>query len=137
MTDDWPSSSAGPGGRAGRLSRARLRAPDYAALAAALATALHTAGLPVGPDRSERLAAALTVMRATTIAELHACALATMVSGPSQIDAFERVFNEMFGAGLPGTRRPEVTAPQQNMIVESAERADDPRGRRRAAGGLG
>jgi uncharacterized protein len=107
------------------LRRARLRAPDYAALAAALATALHTAGLPVGPDRSERLAAALTVMRATTIAELHACALATMVSGPSQIDPFERVFTEMFGTGLPGTRRPEVTAPQQNMIVESAERTDD------------
>ncbi len=126
MTDDWPSSTPGAVDRLAGLSRAPLRAPDYAALAAALATALHTAGLPVGPDRSERLAAALAVMRATTIAELHACALATMVSGPSQIDAFERIFNEMFGAGLPGTRQPEVTAPQQNMIVESAERADDP-----------
>ena len=50
-----------------------------------------------------------------------------MVSGPNQIDAFERVFNEMFGAGPAGPRRPEVTAPQQNMIVESAERADDRR----------
>ena len=98
--------------------------PDYAALAAALATALRAAGLPAGPDRSERLAGALTVMRATTIAELHACALATMVSGPSQLDAFERVFNEMFGARPGGPRRPEVTAPQQNMIVESTERAD-------------
>jgi hypothetical protein len=47
------------------------------------------------------------------------------VSAPNQIDAFERVFNEMFGAGPSGPRRPEVTAPQQNMIVESAERADD------------
>src|ERR1700722_20365107 len=134
MTDDWPSGGGsqgglgGPGGRDGPtvFGRARLRAPDYAALAAAIATALRTAGLPAGPDRSERLAAALTVMRATTIAELHACALATMVSGPGQIDAFERVFTEMFGGGLPGARRPEVTAPQQNMIVESAERADDP-----------
>jgi uncharacterized protein len=104
MTDDAPS-------------------PDYAALAALLATALRTAGLPAGPDRSERLAGALTVMRATTIAQLHACALATMVSGPNQIDAFERVFNEMFGTGVAG-RQPEVTAPQQNMVVESAERAD-------------
>src|SRR6185437_9514674 len=65
-----------------------------------------------------------TVMRATTIGQLHACALATMVSGPNQIDAFERVFNEMFGAGPGGPREPQVTAPQQNMIVESAERAD-------------
>src|ERR1700722_17963873 len=99
----WPLSSGMTDGPA-----------DYAALAAALATARRTAGLPAGPDRSERLAAALTVMRATTIAELHACALATMVSGPGQIDAFERVFTEMFGGGLPGARRPEVTAPQQN-----------------------
>jgi uncharacterized protein len=105
MTDDVPS-------------------PDYAALAALLATALRTAGLPAGPDRSERLAGALAVMRATTIAQLHACALATMVSGPNQLDAFERVFNELFGTGLAGSRQPEVTAPQQNMVVESAERAD-------------
>jgi len=133
MTDDWLSGGSegglgGPGGRDGLtvFGRARLRAPDYAALASALATALRGAGLPAGPDRSERLAAALAVMRATTIAELHACALATMVSGPSQIDAFERVFNEMFGAGPPGPRRPEVTAPQQSMIATSAERADDP-----------
>ena len=98
---------------------------DYAAVAAALATALRTAGLPAGPDRSERLAGALTVMRATTIEQLHACALATMVSGPNQLDAFERVFNEMFGAGPAAPRRPAVIAPQQDMIVESAERADD------------
>src|SRR3984957_9128644 len=129
MTDGWPSGDSpgtadGPVGAV--LGRARLRAPDYAALAAALATALRGAGLPAGPDRSERLAAALAVMGATAIAELHACALATMVSSPSQIDAFERGFNEMFGSGRPGGRRPEVAAPQQNMIVESAERSDDP-----------
>ena len=100
-----------------------VRSPDYAAVAAAFASALRTAGLSAGPDRSERLAGALAVMGATTIAQLHACALATMVSGPSQVDTFERVFNEMFGTGA-GPRGPEVTAPQQNMIVESAERAD-------------
>ncbi len=101
-----------------------VRSPDYAALAASLATALRTAGLPAGPDRGERLAGALAVMGATTVAQLHACALATMVSAPSQLDAFERVFNEMFGSGAGGPRQPEVMAPQQNMVVESAERAD-------------
>ena len=80
------------------------RPPDYAALAAVLAVALRSAGLPAGPDRSERLAGALTVMRATTLTELHACALATMVSGPAQVDMFERVFNELFGAGGPAGR---------------------------------
>jgi hypothetical protein len=104
---------------------ANAASPDYAALAAALATGLRAAGLPAGPDRSQRLAGALAVMHATTIDQLHSCALATLVSAPGQLDAFERVFNEMFGAGPSAPRRPEVTAPQQNMIVESAERADD------------
>jgi uncharacterized protein with von Willebrand factor type A (vWA) domain len=62
------------------------------------------------------------VMRATTLTELHACALATMVSGPAQVDTFERVFNELFGVGP--APRPRLTAPQQNMVAESAERAD-------------
>jgi uncharacterized protein len=108
----------------GRADGAPLTAPDYAALAAVLSTALRVAGLPAGPDRSERLAGALTVMGATTIAELHACALATMVSGPNQVDTFERVFNALFGPDVTGPRPREVTAPQPNMVVESAERAD-------------
>src|ERR1700722_14688249 len=89
----WPLSSGMTDGPA-----------DYAALAASVAAALRTAGLPAGPDRSERLAGALTVMRATTVAELRACALATMVSGPNQLDAFDRVFGEMFGP-LPAAPR--------------------------------
>jgi uncharacterized protein with von Willebrand factor type A (vWA) domain len=105
---------------------------DYAALAASVAAALRTAGLPAGPDRSERLAGALTMMRATTIAQLRACALATMVSGPNQLDAFDRVFAEMFGS-LPAAPRPAVTAPQRNMVVESAERADEADGDGQAA----
>src|SRR6516165_8436476 len=71
---------------------------DVAMLAAALGVALRSAGVPAGPERCERLARAVTVMGASTIAELHACALATMVSDPSQVDTFERVFAEMFGA---------------------------------------
>jgi uncharacterized protein len=120
LTDAAADGLAGLAG----LADGRPQAADYAALAAVVAVALRSAGLPAGPDRSERLARALTVMRATTIDQLHACALATMVSGPNQIDAFERVFSEMFGSALAGPRRPEVTAPQQNMIVESAAPAD-------------
>jgi len=100
-------------------------APDYAALAAGLADALRTAGLPAGPDRSERLAVALTVMRATTIAQLRACALATLVSGPGQVDAFERVFGEMFGAVPPVPPRP-AAVPPPGLVAEPAEPAADP-----------
>jgi uncharacterized protein len=76
-------------------------APDAAALAAGLGTALHAAGLPVGPDRCERLARAVTVMGARSVAELRACALATLVSDPSQVSTFDRVFAMLFGGPSP------------------------------------
>jgi hypothetical protein len=43
-------------------------------MATGLGIALHTAGLPVGPDRCERLARAVTVMGATSLADLRTCA---------------------------------------------------------------
>ena len=100
---------------------------DVATLAAALGVALRSAGLPAGPQRCERLARAVTVMDASTIAELHACALATMVSDPSQVETFERIFAEMFAAAPPGGRG--VTAPQRGMTMEPAD-PDAPPGAR-------
>jgi hypothetical protein len=78
-----------------------LAGPDVAAMATGLGIALHTAGLPVGPDRCERLARAVTVMGATSLAELRACALATMVSDPGQMPVFDRVFAAIFGGPSP------------------------------------
>jgi uncharacterized protein with von Willebrand factor type A (vWA) domain len=75
--------------------------PDVAAMATGFGIALHDAGLPVGPDRCERLARAVTVMGATTVAELRACALATMVSDPGQMPTFDRVFAAVFGGPSP------------------------------------
>ncbi|MBV9092817.1 MAG: hypothetical protein JO132_02905, partial [Streptosporangiaceae bacterium] len=75
--------------------------PDVASLAAGLGAALHGAGLPAGPDRCERLARALTAMQARSVADLHACALATMVSDPAQAATFERVFAALFGTPAP------------------------------------
>jgi len=104
---------------------------DVATLAAALGVALRSAGLPAGPQRCERLARAVTVMDASTIAELHACALATMVSDPSQVETFERIFAEMFAAAPPGGRG--VTAPQRGMTMEPADPGAPP-GERTADG---
>jgi len=91
---------------------------DVATLAAGLGTALHAAGLPVGPDRCERLARAVTVMDARSVAELRACALATLVSDPSQMVTFERVFTLLFGGpdpfrDLPLPKAPEVQRREQ------------------------
>jgi uncharacterized protein len=71
-----------------------------AALAAGLGTALHAAGLPVGPDRCERLARAITVMDVRTVEELKACAIATLVSDPGQMSTFEYVFALLMGGPL-------------------------------------
>jgi uncharacterized protein with von Willebrand factor type A (vWA) domain len=80
-----------------------------AATAAAFGVALHRAGLPVGPERCERLARALTVMNATSLAGLRACALATMVSDPAQMPVFDRVFAAVFGDPSPyGNQLPPV-----------------------------
>ncbi|HUN34210.1 MAG TPA: VWA domain-containing protein [Trebonia sp.] len=96
--------------------------PDYAALAALLGVALREAGLPTGPDRCERLGRALTVMRASTLVELHACALATVVADPAQIEVFERVFAELFySAAAP--RQPTVMAPQPGMEIDESSAA--------------
>jgi uncharacterized protein with von Willebrand factor type A (vWA) domain len=70
-------------------------------MATGLGIALHAAGLPVGPDRCERLARAVTVMGATSLAELRSCALVTMVSDPGQVPVFDRVFAAIFGGPSP------------------------------------
>ena len=81
---------------------------DIAALAAGFGTALHAAGLPVGPDRCERLARAVTVMEVSSLAELRACALATLVSDPGQMGVFDRVFAALFGAPSPLAGLPQA-----------------------------
>jgi uncharacterized protein len=114
------NGSGAPGGAGASDLDGPAQPPvDVAVLAAGLGVALRSAGLPAGPERCERLARAVTVMHATTVAELHACALATMVSDPSQIDTFERVFAEMFTGTAPG--QPAVMAPQQGMTVDPAD----------------
>jgi uncharacterized protein len=91
-----------------------------ATLAAGLGTALHAAGLPVGPDRCERLARAVTVMNARTIPELRACALATLVSDPSQMTTFERVFALLFGGPSPFRDLPAPTVPDARRDEDSS-----------------
>jgi uncharacterized protein len=97
--------------------------PDVAALAAGLGTALHAAGLPVGPDRCERLARAVAVMDARTISDLHACALATMVSDPGQVTTFEWVFATLFGGPSPFPGAPGL--PSQLVRPDSIDQGND------------
>jgi uncharacterized protein with von Willebrand factor type A (vWA) domain len=118
--------------------------PDLAEIAARFGALLRDAGLAVGPDRSERFAAAVTVLNPTTTRELYHCALATVVSDPDQLPAFQAAFAAVFegmvdpaeqrGTGSPagttthgagGGGRPEVggqgaNRPQPPREVETA-----------------
>lgn len=70
---------------------------DIARVVATFGAALRAAGLPAGPDRCERFARAITVLRPGSVTELRACGLAAIVSAPDQIEVFDRVFAEVFG----------------------------------------
>src|ERR1700754_474979 len=70
--------------------------PDLPELAAAFAAALGNAGVPVGADRAARLAGAVAVLAPSTIRELRHCALATLVSDPDHVPAFDAVFRAVF-----------------------------------------
>jgi uncharacterized protein len=74
-----------------------LDGTDVADLAARFGAVLRRAGLPVGPGRSQRFAAALTLVRPATKRELFDCALATLVSSKEHADTLLAVFSEVFG----------------------------------------
>ena len=70
---------------------------DLAEVSARFGAALRLAGLPVGPGRCERFAAAVTVARPRTQGALYLCALATLVSSKDHALILRAVFNQVFG----------------------------------------
>jgi uncharacterized protein with von Willebrand factor type A (vWA) domain len=97
-------------------------ADDLAAIAAGFGAALRRAGLPVGPGRSERFAAAITLARPCTAAELLNCALATLVSSQEQVAILRVVFGEVFGPPVDGLSPDAASAagPRPGSISEAA-----------------
>ncbi|BBF99101.1 MULTISPECIES: vWA domain-containing protein [Pseudonocardia] len=70
--------------------------PDVATLAARLGAACRAAGLPVGPDRAARFAAALAELAPVTAERFRDCARATLVADPADLAVLDRV---LAGAG--------------------------------------
>jgi uncharacterized protein len=98
---------------------------DLAEVAARFAAALRRAGLPVGPGRTERFAAAIALVRPVRRQELFNCALATLVSGKDQAETLRAVFTEVFGsldgtAGASELSRLGLGRPQPAVIAEAA-----------------
>ncbi len=72
-------------------------AADLAEISATFAAALRSAGLPVGPGRAERFAAAVTVARPGTPRALYLCALTTLVASKEHALILRAVFEQIFG----------------------------------------
>jgi uncharacterized protein with von Willebrand factor type A (vWA) domain len=87
----------------GTIGSAPPAAGDLAEIAARFGSALRAAGLPVGPGRTERFAAAVIVARPSTPRALYLCALTTLVSSKDHAlilrAVFEQIFGDLSGAG--------------------------------------
>jgi uncharacterized protein len=85
---------------------------DLAEVAGRFGDRLHTAGVPVTPERSGRFAAALTLALPATTSSLYWTARVTLLSDHSQIATFDRVFGEVFrGFADPAETRGQPTDP--------------------------
>lgn len=85
---------------------------DLPDLLARFTAACHEAGLPAGPDRTERFTRAVLAVDPDTTARLRDCALATLVSDPAQIRTLDRVLDAVFGGLVdPSGPRGDPTAP--------------------------
>jgi hypothetical protein len=91
---------------------------DLATLVARFGAALRAAGVPVGPERCERFAAAVALVGPASNRQLFWCALATLVADPAERPALERTFRLVFG-GLadPASSRGQRTAAPATVTV--------------------
>jgi uncharacterized protein len=84
---------------------------DLPALVARFTAACHAAGLPVGPERAQRLARAVIEVSPATTQRLYWCALATLVSDPAQVPVLDAVFDRVFRGSDPPVFRGDPDAP--------------------------
>jgi uncharacterized protein with von Willebrand factor type A (vWA) domain len=80
---------------------------DLPPLAGAFSRRLREAGVPVTPERSASFARALTVVRPVSRRRLYCAARSVFVSDRSQMNAFDAVFFEVFGAADAAAAPPD------------------------------
>ena len=85
---------------------------DLPAFASAFGRAVHDAGIPVTPERSVRLAQALSIAPPTSRTKLYWAARTVFVSAHDQLATFDRVFAAIFdGRSDPAAFRGERATP--------------------------
>jgi uncharacterized protein len=100
-------------------------ASDLAEVSARFGSALRQAGLPVGPGRCERFAAAVSVARPRTQRSLYLCALATLVSSRDHVLILQAVFNQVFGNLGDGNDSPTPGGPDPAGLTGPPTRSSD------------
>jgi uncharacterized protein with von Willebrand factor type A (vWA) domain len=103
---------------------------DLATVAATFGDRLHSAGIPVTPERSGRFAAAIDLTAPATYADVYWAARITLISGYDQLEQFDRVFGHVFGelADQAGTRGDPGSPPAGKPRLRSAESSEHRRG---------
>ncbi len=106
---------------------------DLAEVSARFGAALRQAGLPVGPGRCERFAAAVELARPRTQRALYLCALATLVSSKDHGVVLRAVFDQVFGnlgdaRPAPGGQEPggpgdEQARSPEDLLAQAAKAA--------------
>jgi uncharacterized protein with von Willebrand factor type A (vWA) domain len=96
-------------------------ARDLAGIVARFAGVLHSAGVPVGPDRAERFARAVTVASPRSVPELRALAHATLAFHHAQDAVLDRVFDAVFGGFLdPADSRGDQNVPLTEALARAS-----------------
>ena len=103
---------------------------DLATVAATFGDRLHSAGIPVTPERSGRFAAVIDLTAPATYADVYWAARITLISGHDQLEQFDRVFGHVFGelADQAGPRGAPGSPPAGKPQRRSAESSENRRG---------
>jgi uncharacterized protein len=108
----------------------RLAGVDLAGVVAAFGQLLHDAGVPVTPERSGRFATTVALARPAALDELYWAGRVTLLSGAGQIDAYDRVFAQVFRgvadvADWRGQAPSELPTPRATTPTRQGDRARD------------
>jgi uncharacterized protein with von Willebrand factor type A (vWA) domain len=103
---------------------------DLATVAATFGDRLHSAGIPVTPERSGRFAAAIDLTTPATYADLYWTARITLISGHDQLEQFDRVFGHVFGelADPADARGEQEVPPAKTKAPQRSQQSPDRRG---------
>lgn len=105
-----------------------MSGPDLAEVSARFSQALHSAGVPVTPERAGRFAAAMGLDFPVSTAELYWLGRVTLVSRRGDLDTFDRVFQSVFGGMLDvADHRGDTNAPPSIEARPDDERRHDHR----------